>query len=201
VPSAVHPTSGRDFGVGILSRWPILEPRKLVLPHRHRLRGLQRAAVAATVATPLGPVRVYGVHLETPLGATNGARADQARLVLADAATWSGPVIVAGDFNGAGGDRAVEDAGFIWLTRRIGGTAGPLSIDHIVVRDLCAGAGRAAGRGVVPRGISDHRPVWAVVQRCATSPRAAPDARRPIADYNQRRVPARVGRDRHLQSQ
>jgi endonuclease/exonuclease/phosphatase family metal-dependent hydrolase len=167
VPSAAHPSSKRDFGVAVLSRWPMLDGRKVVLPHAHRFRRLRRAAVAATIDTPIGAVRVYGVHLETALGATDRSRSDQARAVLADATSWSGPIIIAGDFNGAGGDRTVEKAGFTWLTRRVRGTAGPLSIDHIFVRGLCARAGDSSGRGPKTNGVSDHRPVWGVVQRCA----------------------------------
>ena len=68
VPSAVHPSSGRDFGVAILSPWPLDDARKVTLPHQHRFRKLRRAAVAATVHGPLGDVRVYGLHLESQWG-------------------------------------------------------------------------------------------------------------------------------------
>jgi endonuclease/exonuclease/phosphatase family metal-dependent hydrolase len=90
VPSAVHPATGRDFGVAVLSPWPVEEARKVPLPHQHRFRKLRRAAVAATVELPSGPLRVYGLHLESPAGLGGGGRRDQARAILADAATGAG---------------------------------------------------------------------------------------------------------------
>ena len=69
VPSAVHPVPKQDFGVALLSPWPLEEPRKLLLPHLNRFRKLRRSAAVATLRSPLGPVRVYGVHLESPAGA------------------------------------------------------------------------------------------------------------------------------------
>ena len=96
VPSAVHPVPKQDFGVALLSPWPLEEPRKLLLPHQNRFRKLRRSAAVATLRSPLGPIRVYGVHLESPAGAWDRVRRDQARVVLADAEDWVGPVVVAG---------------------------------------------------------------------------------------------------------
>jgi len=84
VPSAVHPVPKQDFGVALLSPWPLEEPRKLLLPHVSRFRRLRRSAAVATLRSPLGPVRVYGVHLESPAGGWDRARRDQARVVLLD---------------------------------------------------------------------------------------------------------------------
>ena len=114
VPSAIHPVPKQDFGVALLSPWPLEEPRKLLLPHQNRFRKLRRAAAIATLRSPFGPVRVYGVHLESPVGASNGVRRDQARGVLADASGWTGPVIVAGDFNGRAGPQVLAATGFSW---------------------------------------------------------------------------------------
>ena len=80
VPSAVHPVPKQDFGVALLSPWPLEEPRKLLLPHQNRFRKLRRSAAVATLRSPLGPVRVYGIHFESPAGAWGGVRRDQARV-------------------------------------------------------------------------------------------------------------------------
>ena len=171
VPSAVHPVPKQDFGVALLSPWPLEDPRKLLLPHQNRFRKLRRSAAVATLRSPLGPVRVYGIHFESPAGAWNSARRDQARAVLADAAGWSGPVVVAGDFNGRAGPGELASAGFFWSTEAVKNTAGPFDFDHVLARGLCpAGSGAAA---VAPdeTDASDHKPVWAVLTSCP--PRAA----------------------------
>ena len=48
-PAVLHPVPKKNFGNAILSRWPIVDDEKLILPSRSMTRGSQRAAVAATV--------------------------------------------------------------------------------------------------------------------------------------------------------
>lgn len=167
VPSAMRPHSTRDFGVAILSPWPIDDPHKVQLPGEHALIRMRRAAAAATVRTLLGNVLVYAVHLETPIGAPDAARRAQARAVLRDAASWSGPVVIGGDFNGTDAADELADAGLSWVTRRLHNTAGPFDFDHIVVSGLCVADGPRVDKNQELRRISDHWPVWAVVQPCA----------------------------------
>ena len=171
VPSARHPSSShRDFGVAVLSPWPLDDGRKVPLPHQHRFRKLRRAAVAATVRTPAGHVRAYSVHFETVYGLwSEGHRRDQARAVLADAATWPGPVVIAGDFNGRGPADEVAKAGFSWLTRTLDDRGMFFDFDHVLVRGLCAAGNPPAAHAPDVTGASDHRPVWAIVRPCAIS--------------------------------
>jgi endonuclease/exonuclease/phosphatase family metal-dependent hydrolase len=166
VPSAVHPSSHRDFGVAVLSPWPMDHGRKVPLPRGHRIRRMRRAAATSTIKSPVGALRVYAVHLETPVGASPGDRRAQARAVLNDLSNWNGATIVAGDFNGTGGAREIAKAGFLWLTRGVHDTSWLFDFDHILVRGLCPAAEPAADKGSRVRGISDHRPVWAVVRPC-----------------------------------
>ena len=56
VPSAVHPVPRHDFGVALLSPWPLEAPRKLLLPHQNRTRKLRREF--ETVKTRFGDVKV-----------------------------------------------------------------------------------------------------------------------------------------------
>jgi len=168
VPSARHPTSHRDFGVAVLSPWPLDDARKVPLPREHRFRKFRRAAVAATVHTPAGVVRVYSVHFETAFGLwSDGHRRDQARAVLADAATWPGPVAIAGDFNGRGPADEVAKAGYAWLTRTLDDRGLFFDFDHVLVRGLCATGNRPAAHAPDVTDASDHRPVWAIVRPCA----------------------------------
>lgn len=55
-----------QFGNMVLSRWPIVSSRNLLLPRTRRLnRGnLHRSALEALIMAPSGPLRVYSVHLD-----------------------------------------------------------------------------------------------------------------------------------------
>ena len=167
VPSAIHPATRRDFGVAILSRWVIDDAKKIPLPHRHRFRKLQRAAAGAIVRTPLGDVRVYAVHLETALGASDRDRRDQVDAILQDVAAWSGLALIAGDFNDRDAAAYAARAGFSWPTSHVHDDAAFMDVDHILVRGLCTMGATSAGNARDDFGASDHRAVWAVVRRCA----------------------------------
>jgi endonuclease/exonuclease/phosphatase family metal-dependent hydrolase len=180
VPSAFHPRAGHDFGVALLSPWPLEEPRKLLLPHRSTFRKLRRSAAVATLRSPLGRVRVYGVHFEAPIASLDSVRRAQARAVAADLAGWPGPAVVAGDFNGRSGARELVKAGFEWPTEPVENTIGLLDADQIVARGLCARDEGSAGVGEDATDASDHDPVWAVLRSCALEPGSGlpPGARR-----------------------
>jgi len=173
IPSAVHPSSGRDFGVAILSPWPMSGAHKVTLPYQHRFRKMRRAAAAVTLHGPLGDVRVYGVHFETPWGLSGRHRRDQAKAVLTDAADWPGPIIIAGDFNGTGPAEEIAKAGFSWLTRNVHNTINLLDADHVLARGFCQAGTVPAGKMDTVRGVSDHVPVWSAVRYCQ-SPLSSP---------------------------
>jgi len=168
IPSAVHPKTDRDFGCAILSPWPLVEPGKVVLPIAAFGSGVRRAAVRATVLWGERRVRVYSVHLPSPLGVTGGARRQQLEVLLADAADSTDPVVVAGDFNSHDIGEQLVEAGFSWPTRDVGTTSKFLlfgmSIDHVFATVLQSVTDVEAV-GVVQdnRGASDHRPVWALL--------------------------------------
>jgi endonuclease/exonuclease/phosphatase family metal-dependent hydrolase len=166
IPSAVHPVAHHDFGVAILSPWPLDEARKVPLPHQHRFRKLRRAAASATMQLPSGAVRVYSLHLESPVGLGGTDRRDQARAISNDARSWQGPVIVAGDFNGRGGAQEVSKAGFTWVSQRVTNTAGWFDFDHVLTRGLCLADERSAGSVPDVTHSSDHEPVWVLLRPC-----------------------------------
>jgi endonuclease/exonuclease/phosphatase family metal-dependent hydrolase len=160
-PAVRHPRTDRDFGNAILSRWPLSDDRKLVLPYHNRFRNMQRIAVAATAATPLGPVRVYSVHLETPGGIAAVNRQRQAAAVIRDARPYA-RVIVAGDFNSRAVGEVFEWYGFRWVTRELGNTISFFAWDHVFVRGLDV-VRKSAGIVRDNQGASDHLPVWALL--------------------------------------
>jgi endonuclease/exonuclease/phosphatase family metal-dependent hydrolase len=162
-PASIHPTDHKYFGPAILSRWPIEQSWKLLLPHEARFRRQRRTATGAIVRVQDQRVRVYAVHLETPVRISESGREDQVQAVLFDASGFDGPVVIAGDFNSYGVGPYLVRHGYRWLTSKVGSSISIFSWDHIFVRDLSPA--RPASAGVVRevRGASDHHPVWAVV--------------------------------------
>jgi len=162
-PGAIHPTRERYFGPAILTRWPITETRKLILPHEAWGRRQRRDVTAATIMVRGSCLRVYAVHLETQLKATSKQREDQVDVILADAATTTCPVVIAGDFNSKGIGKYLERKGFAWPTENVGRTITVFSWDHIFARGLALPDSAAAGKVQQVHGASDHRPVWATL--------------------------------------
>ena len=162
-PAVVHPKAAHDFGNAILSRWPIRDGRKIILPHRARLVHSLRIAVTGIVDVAGTPVRVYSLHLAVPMTVSGKSREDQLRTVLADADSGQTHVIVAGDMNSHGIGKHAADAGWAWPTQHIGSTAGHKDLDHLFLRGLRLAAPDSIGVVHDNRGASDHRPVWAVL--------------------------------------
>jgi endonuclease/exonuclease/phosphatase family metal-dependent hydrolase len=160
-PAIFHNRAGHDFGNAVLSRWPIVSDEKLVLPHRSRYAGTQRIATAATVRAGSTLVRVYSMHLGTPLDVGGEARRDQLRTVLADAALHP-VVIMGGDLNDGGVGRVASEAGYAWPTREGPRTTTLGRWDHIFFKGPRVPDATRAGTGPETEGVSDHRPVWAV---------------------------------------
>lgn len=159
-PAVRRTGTGRDFGNAVLSRWPIVDDAKLILPKIATWGRMQRTATAVTVDVGGVPVRVYSVHLGTPLSLSLQDRRAQLRAVLDDASVHP-RVIVGGDLNsGDLGSMAVR-RGFVWPTEDGPRTTTFGRFDHVLFRGLGAPATGATGTILEGRGASDHRPVWA----------------------------------------
>lgn len=171
-PASIH--GDRDFGNAVLSRWPIAEDHKVLLPHRSPFGGRARVAVSATIDHPYGAFFVSSVHNETVLLPLEG-RLDQAAAVLDDAGARYPelPGLIAGDFNTAE-PHAVERTVALHELHGLRPIApgpgeatadsplGPVTLDLMFARDL----GHVVARGVAPSvGASDHRVVWVELSR------------------------------------
>jgi endonuclease/exonuclease/phosphatase family metal-dependent hydrolase len=150
---------GRDFGVAVLSRWPLVADEKIILPHTSPADGRIRIAVSATLRTPLGEVQAYSVHLETPwLGPR--ARMDQAEAVLAHARTWPWPTVIAGDFN-TGDPGALGAMVSLYGGERFAFASESAKRGALNTLDLAFAKGfEVMGSGAVATAASDHQPVW-----------------------------------------
>jgi endonuclease/exonuclease/phosphatase family metal-dependent hydrolase len=160
-PSVFRFNTHRDLGTAVLSRWPIVEDRKIILPHLARIVHSQRAATAATIRVGDALVRVYSLHLGTMAGLSPAARRDQLQAVLADAERYS-RVVIGGDLNDPGIAGIARDQGYTWPTQRGPSTTRIGRLDHILLKGLGSPDSAAAGTVLDVHGASDHRPVWAI---------------------------------------
>jgi endonuclease/exonuclease/phosphatase family metal-dependent hydrolase len=160
-PAIYHLRTRRQFGNAVLSRWPIVEDRKILLPHVARFSRTRRTATAATVRVGDSLVRVYSTHLSTMTDVTPAARRDQLRTILSDAARYP-HVVIGGDMNDAGVGRVARAVGYAWPTEHGPDTSRLGRWDHIFLKGLTSPDSSAAGTVLDVRHASDHRPVWAV---------------------------------------
>jgi endonuclease/exonuclease/phosphatase family metal-dependent hydrolase len=175
---------GPSYGIGLVSRYPVLAWRvrrfpasRAVLPMavpgpRGRPRLLlvpdePRAAVAAVVDAPGGPVTVISVHLSF----APSVSVRQLRALRRWVRSLPGPVVVAGDLNLPGRLPARLTG---WAVLADGATypapAPRVQLDHLLLAGL-DGAGRTSAPTAVPRApapgpraaVSDHLPLVATL--------------------------------------
>jgi endonuclease/exonuclease/phosphatase family metal-dependent hydrolase len=160
-PAIFHLRTHRLFGNAVLSRWPIVEDQKIVLPHVSRFVRTQRTATAATIRVGQSLVRVYSTHLGTMTDVAPAARGDQLRAIIADASRYP-RVVIGGDMNDPAVGHIARELGYSWPTQRGPSTSLLGRLDHIFLRGLGSPDTAAAGTVLDVGSASDHLPVWAV---------------------------------------
>lgn len=163
-PSGVHPQSDQEFGTAVLSRWPLEDGRKVVLPHAAFITNLRRAVTQATVRCGTRRIAVMTLHLPAPLGLSYDDRQHQVETIIESARSVTDPLIVAGDFNARWVGSLFEKAGFTWLTKDLPGTTVVLwmrkKFDQMFARGFAPSSGAASAGVGDAKGPSDHHPVW-----------------------------------------
>jgi endonuclease/exonuclease/phosphatase family metal-dependent hydrolase len=167
-PATLHPQSHRNFGNSILSKWPLTEEKKIILPFEPAIGRTQRIAVGATVIVNDYKIRIYSTHLATVV------LSEEKRLLQADSLLKSIPedykyVIVGGDFNSvfAKNIRDIEEIfqanHFYRASKNAGYTVkkGPfeLTLDHLFVKNF-----KTLNAGTHSTEASDHRPLWVILK-------------------------------------
>jgi endonuclease/exonuclease/phosphatase family metal-dependent hydrolase len=160
-PAIFHLRTKRHFGNAVLSRWPIVEDGKILLPHHGRFARTQRTATAATIRVGGSLIRVYSTHLGTMTDVEPASRRDQLRAILADAEQYP-HVVLGGDMNDVSVGRVARDEGYSWPTERGPDTSWLGRLDHIFFKGLSSPDSAASGTVLDGRRASDHLPVWAV---------------------------------------
>ena len=177
-PAAIHPTTERQFGLAVLSAWPIRDDRKILLPWLESGDDARKIAVAATVWPHGQPVGVVNTHLQsglTPVKTGDQLQAITGCIYTASCHHAGAPMldelpyyVLAGDLNtrtSASLRVADEVLGWSGLRRvpNIGRTYRyfPFGFDHIYAsRDLEVLTSRVF-TGLGDTG-SDHFPIYGV---------------------------------------
>ena len=166
-PASVHSKNNRDFGNAILSKWPITDCWKVLLPHPSPLSGQRRIAATAKIKINKLEVFAYSVHTETVL-LNHKKRISQADSIVTNVPHESKHVIVGGDFNTEcdhsvnATERIFAQSGFSRPSKNVGRTAKvfggliPRQMDHIFTKGMTLFASGKLENTLA----SDHRPVW-----------------------------------------
>jgi endonuclease/exonuclease/phosphatase family metal-dependent hydrolase len=183
-----HAVPRGSCGVAVISRAPIVSSEVIELPYFDvHVNSGRRVALAVTVLLDNTPVTVYAVHLDNRLGVKQ--RKKQMLPVLEHARRKTTPIIMGGDFNtspftwfahlipmptGTQDDnfeKLVRSYGLDTPVKESGATHQFLGmkLDAIYTRGLRTKLFAVGNGGYV----SDHRPVWAVVELTPSASRTA----------------------------
>lgn len=169
-PACIHNYHGRNFGNAILSKWPLFDPEKIILPGFSPLNREMRLATKARMEVGKREIVVYSTHTEVYL-TSRSHRRRQVETIIADIPEQAEYVIVGGDFNtvsNRGIQRLVNLFAQADMQRASKGSGStmvsyayrPTAADHIFVRGF-----KTLDRGAIRRATaSDHAPVWVEVE-------------------------------------
>jgi endonuclease/exonuclease/phosphatase family metal-dependent hydrolase len=159
------PYDGGEYGIAVLSRYPVLQGKGYQLPSLPALKGEPRALCTVIVALPGGrKIMVASTHLDVLK--TDSNRLLQMREISRILGSAGMPVILAGDFNARPGSAAIQvlDSAF---TRTCGNCPFTIPVDkpNRTIDMIAFAPGKAfrvLQHEVIPeRYASDHLPVIA----------------------------------------
>ncbi len=167
-PISNHPRHQKNFGNAILSKWPISQSQKIILPHAQPINRMKRAATVATIHYGDTKIRTFSVHLETPI-LSRSKRLQQLQFALSEVenSLKDELVIMGGDFNSLFPNdvsmmvEMCRAKNLEWNTEYLGHTLSRFNfvkpqLDHIFSRGFVH---LNSGKMNDPKG-SDHFPIW-----------------------------------------
>ena len=168
-PAGIEPLYSHNFGNAILSKWPITDTQKLILPHESLVSGMSRVATKATVTVQGVDILVYSIHAETIMTLPS-FRQDQFEAILDDVASDAQFVVIGGDFNTVT-EANIEsltsihdEAGFTRATTGTGHTLTRYRVDAVADHIFSKGFVVMESGKVANATASDHLPIWAQLE-------------------------------------
>lgn len=166
-PAVHHPILKTGFGNAILSKWPVMNDHKVILPPIKK-RARNRIAVGATLLINGEKVLVYSLHMGVFVNPQQ--RESLVKAIVEQIPSSAEYCVIAGDFNSftfadkqhiktafleADFDHSTGDVGWTYshwyfLNRKT-------TLDHIFIK----GMNRVKAGKVNSRAASDHLPIWA----------------------------------------
>ena len=166
---------GGEYGMAILSRWPILRAENHELPPGAEPRSaLEVEVTVPSAASARSPVtlRFVGIHLYR----TEDERMAQARRLLELFADSDAPVLLCGDFNSEPGSPVLDELATVWTAVDTGEDRFTFpsvdpnrEIDFLLLRDRDGFQVELANVLDEPL-VSDHRPLLTVLRWPKDSP-------------------------------
>ena len=168
-PATIEPKHHKNFGNAVITRWPIVDSKKIILPHISLSDRMIRIATRATISVCDFELCAYSLHTE-PVFILPRFKEDQCTAVLSDIASDTRFAIVGGDYNSFSQanieklERHYGQAGFVRASRGSGHTfvrfGMRLPPDHIFTKGFVSKeAGTLAGATA-----SDHLPIWVTLK-------------------------------------
>ncbi|MGE0268757.1 MAG: endonuclease/exonuclease/phosphatase family protein [Candidatus Omnitrophota bacterium] len=169
-PAVKHPNHGRDFGNAILSKWPITDHQKLILPHVE-MNKLQRIAVLAGIT--IGDTKILAISIHMGVWLKTELRTRQMKSIISAIPETVRHCIIGGDFNTltkknyfatidpfihSGFDLATKN--IAWSYKHWYILNKKTSLDHIFTKGLRM----VETDKVQSKKPSDHFPIWAELE-------------------------------------
>ena len=173
-PASLHSHHQRNFGNAILSRWPMKDHEKVILPHANPKNRQRRVAVKARLDINGVDILAYSIHTET-FWLRSWKRFDQIDTLLKDVeqscrAENCDVVVAGGDFNTLTPSSVVKidnkfsRIGFERATKGAGSSLKTPLIDAILDHIYIHGTNVTGSGKVTTNSSSDHYPLWVEIE-------------------------------------
>jgi len=167
-PIVFYTKHDRNFGNAVLSKYPILENKKIIFPNKSSGNGTRRAATSTLIKIGEKKVRAISAHLATIMLPKKQKLEQIDSLLRYNARDQLDYQIVGGDYNTLTGEeadyviKAYQEKNFDWASQKVGPTGTYVGgflkpwNDHIFTKGFkILDAGKAENITA-----SDHFPIW-----------------------------------------